>query len=154
MMRFYDFQCGSCGYSAEVGLEVVEGKSAMDTTFPCECGGVASVVWKKAPGFAGKNKGIYPKYDVQLGMMIESTQHLNRVLKEKGLTPMGDLDFKRTLNNAHSPGEMKFDEAKFKDLAEKAWCDTVNGNIPKEEAISIGAFDDSPNVTIVGEEPV
>lgn len=125
-MPFFDVKCLKCGAEGEVWFESRDPRKIAD----CQCGGEAIVSWRRFSGIMSKSKGIYPRYDIQLGRTIESAQHLDRVLKAKGLMAMAPEEYERSINNHHEP-EPKLDEDALKDAMEKAYADTTNGNLPQ-----------------------
>ena len=125
MLSLHDFKCLKDGMVFELFVE-----GAPPRTVECPCGGVAERVWLKAPGVVGD---IAPYYDVQLGRQVNSRQERDAILKSKGLIAMAPEEFKRTENNHHAPGD-NWDSTAFGEAAEKAWSDTINGNIPLVEA--------------------
>jgi len=121
-----DFRCLKCGI---VGEALVESGT---TLTGCSCGGLAVLVWLKAPGVANKSKGIYPRFSTQLGCLVESAQHENRVAKEKNLYAMGPEEHTRTLKNLSEPEEVYVDPQGFREAAEKAYAEIKSGNVPLE----------------------
>lgn len=143
-MRFFDFKCRKCGSVGEVLLP-----SSQDI-LPCSCGGLADRVLVGSPVIKGKNKGRYPYFDTQLGVTLESSQHRDRIAKERGLIIMGPDEHRRALANAHDATEPSVDSAGWKDAAEKAWSDIKSGNVPSE--ITIPTLADVEATTILSEE--
>jgi hypothetical protein len=102
------------------------------TKIPCTCGGVASLVWLKAPGFGNPSKGIYPRYDVQLGMTIDSRQHEARVLKEKGLVAVPPNEFNRQVQRDQNPPETLVDKERMLDAVQLSIKQVLNREVPIE----------------------
>lgn len=131
-MPLYDVRCEACGARGECVLDSsvpIERREAV-----CSCGGRATIEWRAFGGMMGKNKGIYPHHDIQLGMTIESSQHRDAVLKSRGLAALGPQEFQRTLNTQHEPEpEQMADSPGFHDAMEKAYADIQYGNIPIEQ---------------------
>lgn len=123
-MPLFDAQCQKCKTKCEIVAPRGSGIS-----IPCSCGGVYSVVWLKPPGMA---PDISPYYDVQLGVQINSRQHRDSILKEKGLVALGPDEVRRTESQGHSP-EPQWDSEEFQRIAAECWRQTVNHEIPPVE---------------------
>lgn len=106
----------------------------LDKRVICNCGRDAHRVLLHAPAFNGKSKGIYPRFDVQLGCTLESAQHMERVAKERGLVPMGVQEFDRSRHAPKSPHPLDSDEPdpQLIEIAKKAWDDVKYDRVPKE----------------------
>lgn len=96
--------------------------------------GVADRVYLRMSGLPGKNKGIYPRFDTQLGITLESSQHMERVAKERGLIPMGVQEFDRSRHAPRTPDQMDSDEPdpQLIEIAKRAWDDVKYDRVPKE----------------------
>ena len=111
----YDFRCVKCGTVGELFVEA--GTKLAD----CSCGGVASQVWMKAPGVMNKMKGLYPQFDTQLGVTINSPQERDRIAKQRGLEIIGVDEHRRTINNTNmNPTETYIDPIAFREAAMEA----------------------------------
>lgn len=126
-MRFHDYCCQTCGTTGEFLLD-----SPLDV-IRCTCGGFATRVWLKAPGIKNKAKGLFPQYDIQLGMTVESPQHRDRILKERGLTVISKKEFDRLPEPTPIEEQNFVDKAAWREAAEKAWNDIKYGNVPPAE---------------------
>jgi hypothetical protein len=122
----FDVHCGKCKETSEAVL--IDGKERV----PCECGGVMSVVWLKAPGMSPDIEA----YDcVQLGVRITSRQQRDRILKERGKVLLGPDELRRTDSQLHAESvNHEAESLKFREAMTKAWSDVKNGNVPKVEA--------------------
>lgn len=96
------------------------------------CGWRAEKVWIQAPGFNGKSKGLYPRYDPQLGVTLESRQHEDRVVKQKGLIGLGPDEYRRTLNSAMTTETPEPKLEGLHDAMEEAYADLQKG-VPAPE---------------------
>ena len=126
-MPLFDVRCIKCQAEGECMLESGQGVAQCGA-----CGGYAHVVWKRFGGMMGKNKGIFPQYDTQLGMTLESTQHRDRVMKERGLTALSVPEYNRTLNNQHEPTPTVEGNPEFVAAMEKAYYEIEHGMVPIE----------------------
>lgn len=129
-MILHDYACNSCSAQFEAVVAVEQKK------IPCQsCGGVAERVYRRMSGMPGKNKGVYPYFDVQLGVTLESSSHRDRVAKERGLLVMGNDEFKRSRNAPRTPNPMDSDEVDpvLIETAKRAWDDVKFGRVPNEE---------------------
>ena len=126
-MPLYDHRCRVCRKVfedfSEAAVTIVECRA---------CGGPADRVWIKFGGMLGKSKGIYPRFDVQLGCNVESSQHLNRIVKERGLYAMGPDEHKRWLNapSAPDPLDDPNPDPELIECAKKAWEDVKHKRVP------------------------
>ena len=103
------------------------------TEIDCTCGGRAGLIWLKAPGVANKSKGIYPRWDTQLGMNIESRQHENRELKARGLTAIGADEFRKGAESETGDAPSTFvDKEKMLDAVHKSIAQVKNREVPIE----------------------
>jgi putative FmdB family regulatory protein len=129
-MPLYDYECDPCKVIFEVALHLSE----LDDPVICNCGKEAHRVLLRAPGFNGKNKGLYPRFDVQLGCMLDSSQHMEQIAKSRGLVPMGVEEFDRSRHAAKSPHPFDSDEPdpQLIEIAKKAWDDVKYGRIAPE----------------------
>jgi len=115
----HDYLCEGCGAEYEAYLDV------QMKAFQCKkCPGTAIRIYRSAPAFNGKSKGLYPRFDHQLGVMLESSQHKDRVAKERGLIEMGPEEFNRSASNSHEPAK---DWSGVDDAMEKAWSEVEKG---------------------------
>ena len=129
-MPNYDYECERCLSIFEAFVEVDQRHINCRN---CQTG-VAKRVFIKAPGFNGKSKGIYPRFDVQLGCTLDSAQHMEQVAKSRGLVPMGVEEFDRSRHAPRTPHPMDSDEPdpKLIEIAKKAWDDVKYGRIAPE----------------------
>lgn len=128
-MPNHDYECVACKRISEAFVEVEQRQ------IHClNCGGVANRVYLKAPGFNGKSKGIYPRFDVQLGCTLDSAQHMEQIAKSRGLVPMGKEEWDRSRNAPRTPDPMDSDEVdpRLIEIAKKAWDDVKYDRVPKE----------------------
>lgn len=151
-MPLYDYACLKCGWKGELFAEPDQKE------IDCQCGGVIRRVWVKFGGVLGKNKGLYPYFDRQLGVTVESSQHRDRVAKSRGLEVMGKEEFDRSRNNHHTnhPWD-RGDEPtpEFIEQAKRDWDDVVFKRAPQIEQKAIAdAEADVLNVVTQKAEPV
>ncbi len=152
MLRFWDFECPKHGV-----WEVFLDTTPPDAVYCPEpgCGEVARRVWTHAPGVAGKEKGLYPRFDVQLGLQIQSKAHEARVLKERGLLKMGGEEWQRSINTTPAERENVLDEndrKMFIDCALKAYHDVDTRAIPLEHHPSVESVETKGTVLTDGKE--
>ena len=98
------------------------------------CHGKAERVYLKFGPMLGKSKGIYPRFDVQLGRTIDSAQHMEQIAKSRGLVPMGVEEWNRSRHAPKTPHPWDSDEPdpKLIEIAKKAWDDVKYDRVPKE----------------------
>jgi putative FmdB family regulatory protein len=130
MPVLHDYRCIKCQKTFEAFVRVE------DQRVPCpSCGdGVAERVYLKMGGMLGKNKGLYPRFDVQLGCVVDSTQHMEQIAKSRGLVPMGVEEWNRSRNAPKMPHPWDSDEPdpQLIEIAKKAWDDVQFDRVPKE----------------------
>jgi putative FmdB family regulatory protein len=129
-MPNYDYECSSCKSIFEAFVEM---EMRQINCYNCQAG-VANRVFLKAPGFSGKNKGIYPRFDVQLGCTVDSSQHMEQIAKSRGLYPMGVEEWNRSRNAPKKPHPWDSDEPdpQLIEIAKRAWDDVKYGRVPNE----------------------
>ncbi len=101
-------------------------------------------LWVQFPGIVGTDTGarwFKPGYDVQAGKVFEDRSQQQAWLRRTGKVEMGPEEYKRSVNNAHSP-EPSF--AGLKDAMKEAWEETVVGGKVYKPAI----LDKQPDITI------
>jgi putative FmdB family regulatory protein len=127
----YDYKCRTCGAKFEAIVEKHE------KVIPCaRClGGQAERLFSFTGRINGKNKGLYPRFDTQLGLMLESSQHRDRVAKERGLEQMGPEEYERSRHAPRTPNPMDSDEVdpNLIECAKRAWDDVKFGRVPDEK---------------------
>jgi DNA-directed RNA polymerase subunit RPC12/RpoP len=130
-MIAHDFECNSCKSIFEAMVEM-DGQRQIHCHY-CQTG-VANRVFLKAPGFNGRNKGVYPRFDTQLGCVLDSSQHMERVAKARGLAIMGNEEWTRSRNAPRTPDPMDSDEPdpKLIEIAKRAWDDVKYGRVAPE----------------------
>lgn len=130
-MILHDYFCSSCGSGFEAMVDVGQ------RVLPCpSCHtGKADRVFKKVASMLGKSKGRFPYFDTQLGVTLESSQHRDRVAKERGLVAMGPEEFERSRHAPRTPDPMDTDavDPKLIECAKRAWDDVKFGRVPNEE---------------------
>jgi putative FmdB family regulatory protein len=130
MPVLHDYRCLKCQKTFEAFVRVE------DQSVPCPlCGdGVADRVYLRMGGMLGKNKGLYPRFDVQLGCVVDSTQHMEQIAKSRGLVPMGVEEWNRSRNAPKTPDPLDSDEPdpQLIEIAKKAWDDVKFDRVPKE----------------------
>lgn len=139
-MALFDVRCLKCSATTEAFLVTAQDK------VPCDCGGVATVVWLKAPGMV-PDSFWNPQHDVQLGVTITSRKQRDDLLKERGLVAMGADEHRRTQSQLHAEPEPDHSGA-FREAMEKAMSDCLHGRVPKVETPTI----DTTDAIIVGED--
>jgi putative FmdB family regulatory protein len=129
-MVLHDYECGSCGTVFEASVEIEERELHCHA---CQKG-VAKRVYRSFGSMLGRNKGVYPRFDVQLGCTLESSQHMERVAKERGLTIMGREEFDRSRHAPRTPNPLDSDEPdpQLIEIAKRAWDDVKYDRVPKE----------------------
>lgn len=134
MIVAHDYRCDRCGAIDEVAVDgnavpaTVDCHSCMNGPYVMA---VMRRIWLRAPAVHGD---ISPYFNTQLGCMVESKQHFDRILKERGKVALGPDEARRSQNMAHEPSEPELDKEKFRDAMEKSWADMQSGNIPLVEA--------------------
>lgn len=84
-MPTYDYQCHQCHHEFEAYNYLDDRRFQQ-----CEnCGGACEIIFKSVAAA----HTFEPYFDVALGRRIESAKDKRRVLKEMGLTNVGDADF-------------------------------------------------------------
>jgi len=130
-MIMYDYKCGACGAKFEAIVEKHE------KVIPCaRClGGEAERVFSFTGGINGKSKGLYPRFDTQLGLTLESSQHRDRVAKERGLVQMGPEEYERSRHAPRTPDPLDTDavDPQLIECAQRAWDDVKFGRVPDEK---------------------
>ena len=128
-MPLHDYECTTCGSLFEAMVDAEQRELACPT-----CRGLANRVYRRFGGMLGKNKGNYPYFDVQLGCTLESSQHRDRVAKERGLVPMGVDEFNRSRNAPRSPDPWEASEPtpEFVEQVKRDWDDVQFGRVPVE----------------------
>lgn len=128
MPATFDYVCLKCSRQWEETFPPCEGPDVI----PCRCGGLAKKTWLTAPVMSADIWN--PVYDVQLGCYIKSKAHLRQILEEKGLVAVGPDEYQRNLSTCHNQDgdddTEPVDHGAFREAAEKAYHDTVSGNIP------------------------
>jgi putative FmdB family regulatory protein len=131
MSLMYDYSCRTCGAKFEALVEKHE------KVIPCaRClGGQAERFFSFNGRINGKNKGLYPRFDTQLGLTLESSQHRDRVAKERGLEQMGPEEYHRSRHAAGTSGPVESDEVDpvLVECAKRAWDDVKFGRVPDEQ---------------------
>jgi putative FmdB family regulatory protein len=130
MAVLHDYRCLKCQRTFEA-LADVEAR-----ILPCPlCGqGTAERVFLRMGGMLGRNKGKYPYFDKQLGVTLESSQHRDRVAKERGLVVMGVDEYNRSRNAPRSPDPLDDPnpDPKLIEIAKKVWDDHKYGRVKPE----------------------
>lgn len=130
-MILFDYACRVCGSKFEALVEKDE------KVIPCPACRAGSadrlITWRG--GVLGKSKGLFPYFDTQLGVTVESSQHRDRVAKERGLVAMGPEEFERSRNAPRAPDPMDTDEVdpQLIECAKRAWDDVKFGRVPDEK---------------------
>ena len=173
MIRFWDFQCPVHGVY-EILMEgpppdAIYCPEKLTAPFWPErlCGEVAPRVWVHAPLVGGKEKGLYPRFDVQLGVEVQSKAHEKQLLEEKGrveslkagreitFEKMGAEEWERSRYQAPSEPEDMFtpeDKAAFRECAQQAYHDVETRAIPLENHPSVEATEAIPLIPETHEE--
>jgi putative FmdB family regulatory protein len=130
MAVLHDYRCLKCQRTFEAFV------NAEDDVLQCPlCGeGMAQRVFLRMGGMLGPNKGRYPYFDKQLGITLESSQHRDRVAKERGLVVMGRQEFDRSRNAPRSPDPLDDPnpDPKLIEIAKKVWDDHKYGRVKPE----------------------
>jgi putative FmdB family regulatory protein len=129
-MPLYDYDCAACKSVFEAMAEVEQRR------VPCPVchKGTADRVYLKFGGMLGRNKGKYPRFDSQLGITIESAQHMEKVAKQRGLVPLGREEFDRSRYAPRTPDPLDRDEPdpELIEAAKRAWDDVKFNRLPPE----------------------
>jgi hypothetical protein len=125
----HDYECESCKTIFEAFVEPDQKQ-----IYCRDCHGVANRVYLKFGPMLGKSKGIYPRFDVQLGCTLDSASHMEQVAKSRGLVPMGVQEWNRSRNAPKTPHPWDSDEPdpKLIEIAKRAWDDVKYDRVPKE----------------------
>ncbi len=180
MLRFWDFECPVHGtyevlmdgdppdaiYCPEkVVVPVVRGPGDMGATERlCEL--AARRVWTHAPMVGGKEKGLYPRFDMQLGKMVDSKAHQQRLLHEREIREsareqrdvryltVGKEEWERQAFAASEPDSVltEADREVFRECAQKAYHDVETRAIPLENHPSIEQTEAGPIIVPDGKE--
>ena len=119
----HDSDCSACRMIFEESAEFNQ-KTDPSRVSTCECGW--RIVCSCEPRlFNGKSKGLYPRFDVQLGCTVDSASHMEQIAKSRGLVPMGREEWNRSRHAPRTPDPMDSDEPdpKLIEIAKKAWDD-------------------------------
>ena len=129
-MILHDYECNACRRISEAMVDPSEQFIACPV---CRVG-KAERVYLRMSSMPGKNKGLYPRFDTQLGITLESSQHMERVAKERGLAIMGNQEWERSRNAPRTPNPMDSDEPdpQLIEIAKKAWDDVKYDRVPIE----------------------
>ena len=125
----HDYRCSRCQRVFEEFVNVE------DHVIVCAaCGGRASRIFLRMGPMLGKSKGIYPRFDVQLGCTLDSAQHMEQIAKSRGLYPMGVEEWNRSRHAPKTPHPWDSDEPdpQLIEIAKKAWDDVKYDRVPKE----------------------
>jgi putative FmdB family regulatory protein len=127
----HDYRCLKCQRTFEAFVEPEQRTLACPT-----CGdGVAERVYRRMSAMPGKNKGIYPRFDIQLGCMLESSKHMEQIAKSRGLEIMGNQEWERSRNAPRTPDrtdDPDYVDPQLIEIAKKAWDDVKYDRVPKE----------------------
>jgi putative FmdB family regulatory protein len=126
----HDYECGACKSLFEALVEVDQ----REVDCPVCRRGRAVRVYKVFGAMLGKSKGLFPYFDTQLGVTLESAQHRDRVAKERGLITMGKQEFDRSRHAPRTPDPLDSDEVdpEFIEQAKRTWDDARFGRLPPE----------------------
>lgn len=125
----HDHECDACKTIFEAAVEPEQREIECPN-----CKGVAKRVYLKFGQMLGKSKGLYPRFDVQLGCTLDSAQHMEQIAKSRGLEIMGKQEWERSRNAPRTPDPMDSDEPdpQLIEIAKKAWDDVKYDRVPKE----------------------
>jgi len=140
-MILHDYICRSCGSGFEAMVTVEQRMLEC----PCCHVGKADRVFKKVASMLGKNKGKYPYFDTQLGITLESSQHRDKVAKERGLVQMGPEEYNRSRNAPRTPHPMDTDavDPNLIEIAKRTWDDVKFGRVPDEKEMVLDIVKDA-----------
>lgn len=126
----HDYECFSCKSFFEA---FVEADQKVVECPICHVGR-AQRVYKVFGPMLGKSKGKYPRFDHQLGITIESAQHMEKVAKQRGLVPMGREEFDRSRYAPRTPDPLDSDkpDPDLIEAAKRAWDDVKFHRVPQE----------------------
>lgn len=126
----HDYECESCKSMFEALVEVEQ----RVVECPVCHTGKATRVYKVFGTMLGKSKGLYPRFDTQLGITLESAQHMEKVARQRGLVPMGKQEFDRSRHAPRTPDPLYDDkpDPAFIEQAKRDWDDIQFGRIPVE----------------------
>lgn len=128
----HDYRCRRCSKLFEAFVD------PNDRVLPCPaCEGESDRVYRKFGQMLGKSKGLYPRFDTQLGVTLESAQHMERVAKERGLEVMGNQEWERSRHASRTPDPMDSDEPdpQLIEIAKRAWDDVKFGRVDEEAIV-------------------
>jgi len=130
MAVLFDYECAACKSMFEAMAEPEQ----REVDCPICEKGRAIRVYRQFSGLIGKNKGRYPHFDHQLGITIESAQHMEKVAKQRGLVPMGREEFDRSRHAPRTPDPLDRDEPdpELIEIAKRAFDDVKFNRLPKE----------------------
>jgi putative FmdB family regulatory protein len=140
-MILHDYICRSCGSGFEAMVTVEQRMLEC----PCCHVGKADRVFKKVASMLGKNKGKYPYFDTQLGITLESSQHRDKVAKERGLVQMGPEEYNRSRHAPRTPHPMDTDavDPNLIEIAKRTWDDVKFGRVPDEKEMVLDIVKDA-----------
>lgn len=126
----HDYDCDSCQSIFEAITEVEQ--RIVDCPV-CKVG-KAKRIYRRFGGMLGRNKGVFPYFDVQLGATVESSQHRDSIAKQRGLVVMGKEEFDRSRNAPRTPSPLQSDEPtpEFIEQAKRDWDDVRFGRVPPQ----------------------
>lgn len=126
----HDYECESCKSLFEALVEVEQ----REVVCPVCREGRAVRVYKVFGTMLGKSKGKFPYFDTQLGITLESSQHRDRVARERGLVTMGKQEFDRSRHAPRTPDPLDSDavDPAFIEQAKRDWDDIKFGRLPVE----------------------
>jgi putative FmdB family regulatory protein len=126
----HDYECSACKSLFEALVEVDQ----REVDCPVCNRGRAVRVYKVFGPMLGKSKGKYPRFDTQLGITIESAQHMEKVAKQRGLVPMGREEFDRSRHAPRAPDPLDSDKVDpdLIEAAKRAFDDVKFQRVPQE----------------------
>lgn len=115
--------------------------------FQCvSCGGRATRYFSAAPAMS-PDPHWAGGYDVQLGRYITSRDEKRRLLKAKGLEEVSEGEFNRGVASVKDGKDIiPENDPKFREAMEKAYADTISGNV---EPVTPRVVDFGDNAMIV-----
>lgn len=144
-MPIAEYHCADCGAEYEYVFAVD------DWPYPnaCECarcGKTATRYFSAAPAMS-PDPHWAGGYDVQLGRYITSRDEKRRLLKAKGLEEVSEGEFNRGVASVKDGKDIiPENDPKFREAMEKAYADTVSGNV---EPVTPRVVDFGDNAMIV-----
>ena len=127
-MPIAEYHCRTCKAEYEYNF-AVEDWPYPDACECARCGAVATRYFSQPPGMS-PDPHWQGYFDQQLGKYISSRDEKRRILKEKGLEEVSAAEHNRGLASHNEKEDViPENDPKFREAMEKAYADTVAGNL-------------------------